>query len=310
MGRSLFERAIYRVQMLCPNNYFFNNLIARGPFKARNKRYPLDPDDPKATINDYIYDRIVSNRWTDLQLRCVDKETCKEAFREMAPSAKTPRTIEVIDGHESSFTFEIFTDKITKHFNTKTVAKPTAGSGSVLFLRTVPPQDRLLSFYKDLRHNFFFAHRESQYATLRKKCIVEDDISTGQELTDYKFFCSYGRVFACQVDEGRYTKHTKTYLSLPDFTIIDATWGAVGRSDHVERPENLDEMMELSKQLSLPFEFVRVDLYNTSNGVFVGELTFTHGCSREVLSDEAFGRQMLANVKDGSKFTTFWRGSH
>ena len=43
----------------------------------------------------------------------------------------------------------------------------------------------------------------------------------------------------------------------------------------MERPWHLEEMLEVARRLSGPFEFVRVDLYDTPKGVRFGELTFT-----------------------------------
>jgi hypothetical protein len=282
--------------MCCPNTYFFNRSIAIPPYIERHGRAPKDPDDPGATINDYIFDKMARNNWSELQRRCVDKELCKAEFAQLAPEALCAKTIDVIDCHRR-LPFPEFAQLISKHFNTKTVAKPTSGSGNVLFLKTQPIEARLLSLYRDARHNFFFAHRESQYATLRKKVIVEEDLSSGQALTDYKLFCSRGHAFMCQVDAERFSNHTKTYLTLPDFRIVDETWGFVGRSDHVDRLASLERMISLAEQLSRDFEFVRVDLYDTPRGIFVGELTFTPGCSLEVLSSDAFGIEMLRNIR-------------
>ena len=41
------------------------------------------------------------------------------------------------------------------------------------------------------------------------------------------------------------------------------------------RPIHLSEMVEYARRLSAPFPFVRVDLYDTADGVVFGELTFT-----------------------------------
>ncbi|MCU0862051.1 MAG: hypothetical protein MUE65_07010, partial [Methanomassiliicoccales archaeon] len=46
----------------------------------------------------------------------------------------------------------------------------------------------------------------------------------------------------------------------------------------IERPRNLERMLDISRRLSSPFPFVRVDFYDLGDRVYVGELTFyPHG---------------------------------
>jgi len=83
--------------MCCPNIYFFNRSIAIAPYFERHGRAPRNPNDPGATINDYIFDKMTRNNWSELQLRCVDKELCKAEFVRLAPEALCAKTIDVID---------------------------------------------------------------------------------------------------------------------------------------------------------------------------------------------------------------------
>ena len=43
----------------------------------------------------------------------------------------------------------------------------------------------------------------------------------------------------------------------------------------VDRPDALDEMIEVAARLAKGFALVRVDLYYTDNRIYFGELTFT-----------------------------------
>ena len=42
-----------------------------------------------------------------------------------------------------------------------------------------------------------------------------------------------------------------------------------------EKPKNLELMIEYSKKLSEDFAFVRVDMYNINNTIYLGEMTFS-----------------------------------
>lgn len=46
------------------------------------------------------------------------------------------------------------------------------------------------------------------------------------------------------------------------------------RNPDVERPEKLQEMLELAKKLSKDIPFVRTDFYTVHGKVYFGELTF------------------------------------
>jgi len=53
---------------------------------------------------------------------------------------------------------------------------------------------------------------------------------------------------------------------------IDAQIGGK-RNTEVPKPKHFEEMIEVAKQLSQSFPFVRVDFYETEQRVYVGEMT-------------------------------------
>ena len=57
----------------------------------------------------------------------------------------------------------------------------------------------------------------------------------------------------------------------------DINWIPLSRdSFKLERPPQIDEMIELAKMLSAPFEFVRIDFYLSKDGrIYFSEFTFT-----------------------------------
>ena len=42
----------------------------------------------------------------------------------------------------------------------------------------------------------------------------------------------------------------------------------------IEKPKNLAKMIEIARELSTEFKFVRIDLYNVDGDIFFGEATF------------------------------------
>ena len=53
-------------------------------------------------------------------------------------------------------------------------------------------------------------------------------------------------------------------------------------------PQHLEEMLNLSEELSSGFTFMRVDFYETDEGVFFGEITFYPGSGFEKFIPTSF----------------------
>ena len=110
-----------------------------------------------------------------------------------------------------------------------------------------------------------------------KPCIIAEEYaeqSDGQ-LCDYKFMCFNGEprwILACS---GR--KKSTVYEN------HDMNWDLFipspnsARRAHVPRPAHFDKMVDISKKLSAPFPFVRVDFYEANDRIYIGEMTFTPG---------------------------------
>jgi hypothetical protein len=91
---------------------------------------------------------------------------------------------------------------------------------------------------------------------------------------DFKFFTFSGVVEMIQVDTGRFSDHRRM-LRRPDWTPLRGTLGAYRNPDDLgdAKPLNLDTMLSWAAELGRGLDFVRVDLYDLGDRVFVGELT-------------------------------------
>ncbi|MDR1071988.1 MAG: hypothetical protein LBL21_05090 [Rickettsiales bacterium] len=109
--------------------------------------------------------------------------------------------------------------------------------------------------------------------------------SDGTPISDYKFFCSMGDVFACRVHEAPADDITSdakklSHYSIPDWQYIPALQGRtedgggwLDTNPNVPRPKNLDAMIELSKKMSADLPLLRLDLYGAGERILVGEMT-------------------------------------
>lgn len=173
---------------------------------------------------------------------------------------------------------------------------------------------------KHLKTNFYTLYREWHYKDIEPRVFVEELLSDPIESTqspakpdsnpcentafhnpkgfrapsDYKIHC-LGNAMFVQVDTDRFTRHTRS--------IFDDKWEKLDFSilypqpDFVPpKPQNLESMLQIAETLGRGFGGVRIDLYNLSGKIIVGELTFTHGGGTE---------RFYPNEWD-KKFGTLW----
>ena len=129
---------------------------------------------------------------------------------------------------------------------------------------------------KSLEKDYYKAGREWPYKNVRRRIIAEEYIEDiNGELHDYKFFCFNGIVRFFKIDYGRYTQHKANYY---DRNGIFLDCGEVQyhgcKDDNLVIPVNLSEMISIAEILAKKLPFVRVDLYNLSGKIYLGELTF------------------------------------
>nr|WP_319271816.1 ATP-grasp fold amidoligase family protein [uncultured Draconibacterium sp.] len=126
--------------------------------------------------------------------------------------------------------------------------------------------------------NYFYRGREWVYKSLYPRFICEQLIldKYGQDPLDYKIFCFNGKPTYIQIDFNRFGNHTRAFYDLnwnkQNFSILHPI-----SDEELEKPKNLNELIDVAKKLSENFPFVRVDLYNPDNKIYFGEMTFYPG---------------------------------
>lgn len=120
---------------------------------------------------------------------------------------------------------------------------------------------------------------ENHYSFIEPKIIAEEFIQEMDgNLHDYKFHCFNGQPKFCQLIGDRIPNSHHYYLAFytPDWKKTDITYNnhAVYQKDF-EKPQKLDQMLQLAKEMSAPFSYVRVDFYLLNGNIYFGELTFT-----------------------------------
>lgn len=170
--------------------------------------------------------------------------------------------------------------------------KCTHGSGYNIIVRNKNKEDKdqifkQLNFW--MKENYAIISSELHYYNITPKIIIEKFLQdkNGKLPTDYKFFASKGKVICCLLISGRENKLERIYVD-ESFYNLKLVSEYTGKDYTLLKPDSFDKMIEISKNLSKDFSFVRVDLYDVDGQVVFGELTFTpHGCNHEYLSDTA-----------------------
>lgn len=157
------------------------------------------------------------------------------------------------------------------------VVKPTHASGAGYFLRNQSDIETLMRRRPEkewLAQDHFKLNREWAYKDVARRIIIEEMLGKpGEELIDYRFFCFDGKPVHI---ETRTPRDGILYEAIytPDWQKQDLHGNHYPvLPGELPRPEKLDKMLEIVSKISTGIRFARVDLYDTPEGPFVGEVT-------------------------------------
>ena len=94
------------------------------------------------------------------------------------------------------------------------------------------------------------------------------------QIVDYKIFCFHGQPNFVEVCSNR-ASGLKIHVYTLDWEPLDVVVPKKKGDYSIPRPTQLERMVQISRQLSADFDFVRVDLYEIHGKIYFGELTFS-----------------------------------
>ena len=237
--------------------------------------YPLDLKHPK-TFNEKLqwmklYDR--NPMYTDL----VDKLKVKKWVAEKIGSEHVIPTLAVYDSVE-----DIRLEELPEQF----VLKCNHDSGGVVICtdkRAFNFNAAKTKLKKSFAHNFYWDYREWVYKNVERKLFVEKFMENAVEretsgfagLRDYKFFCFNGEPKVMYISNDRAENPTTDFFDM-DYNSLPIYMKDPPSSIPPNKPALFEEMKKFAAILSEGFRQVRVDFYETKQGVFFGEMTFSH----------------------------------
>lgn len=233
------------------------------------KKLPLN--DPK-TYNEKLqwlklYDR------NPVYSTMVDKYGAKNYIAEIIGEEHIIPTINVWDKFE-----DIDFDTLPEQF----VLKTTHDSGGVVICQDKSKLDKVAArkkLSKSLKHNYYYNGREWPYKNVKPRIIAEEYLSAlGEEgLVEYKIFCFNGVakiVLACR-GQAHGAGRINDFMDRDFNRIPVKSLNPTSKTDP-ERPEQLDDIIEIAEKLSAGIPQLRVDTYIANGKIYVGELTFFH----------------------------------
>jgi len=119
---------------------------------------------------------------------------------------------------------------------------------------------------------------EWAYQSIKRKIVIQkllkDENGKLPEI-EYKFYIFHGKCELIRVDSDLncVLHHLKRVFFKPDWKMLDVTHSNRERGPYINSPDDLSKMIKIAEELSRPFDFVRVDLYNINGKIYFGELT-------------------------------------
>lgn len=117
---------------------------------------------------------------------------------------------------------------------------------------------------------------EWAYQHIRPQIIVEEFLTPrqGSELHDYRMYTFDGVVKAINVGSPSYRRDNLNAFFYPDWTLIPLSHSLEELPHELPaRPERLNELITAASRIGGEIDFARVDLYDTNQGVVLGEVT-------------------------------------
>jgi len=169
-------------------------------------------------------------------------------------------------------------DEVFVNLPNKFVIKANHGSGMVkLCNKEETNLDELNSIFQEwLDIDYSKLGREWFYKDVERLIIIEEMLDfSGEAPPDFKFFTSRGKAFLVQLDLDRFKGHKRNIYD-EHFNLLNVK---IKRNNGplLEKPATFDKARKIAEDLSVDFDFIRVDLYLVGDKIYFGELTNVPG---------------------------------
>ena len=155
---------------------------------------------------------------------------------------------------------------------------------------------------KWVKENFAYRFGETNYQFIKPCIYCEEylDDGSGMQPVDWKFLCFNGEPKILMVCTERATGAKFMFTDLEYNNLHLTAKGHHYGGTLPPKPDTLDAMAQIARELAADFPFVRVDIYDIKGKLYIGELTFSPlGCAIDYITTD--GLQMMGDWLDISK---------
>jgi hypothetical protein len=228
---------------------------------------------PENWINLPFYEkiRIYGLSLTEFHAKYTDKLNAKEIIKREVREIKTAEVIKILDSPR---------DLTMKDFGSK-IIKSVHASGWNIKLNVFPSIEKINEIKKKLKmwNKKYKPTTERNYSFIEPKFFIEEmleDKIAKDSLMVYMIRCINSEPISIGV---KYKDKQNSY---------DLKWNKIYSELFFEipKPDELEMLLNISRRLSKPFEFVRLDYFITNKGVYFSEFTFVPNAGLPVFPEE------------------------
>lgn len=192
---------------------------------------------------------------------------------------------------------EIDFDSLPNQF----VLKCTHDSGGIVICKdksTLDKKQALEKLHDGILKNFYWLNREWPYKNVKPRIIAEPYLEDSDgELKDYKVFTFNGEPKLIEIDYNRFKGHLRNLYDV-EWNRLDVTIQfPTDKNKKFDKPVVLEQLLDMSRQLSKGIPHVRTDFYIVNDRIYFGEMTFYHGSGFEKILPESFDVEMGSWIK-------------
>jgi len=121
-----------------------------------------------------------------------------------------------------------------------------------------------------------YSTREWAYHQMAPRILIEEMLfpKSGKELLDYRLYTFEGKVAVINVGSPAYRAKKVNVFFFPDWTLVPLGCNAEPLPEPLPRkPESLPAMINAAGRLGKGIDFARIDFFETTKGVILGEMT-------------------------------------
>ena len=271
--RKIMTDKVFRMDLLSDRG-FYRDMSDEEYLKKRFKAfkgYELDLVHPKTYCEKLQWLKLYDRKPEYVTM--VDKYAVKEYVSSRVGEEHVIPLLGVWDSFD-----EINFDKLPNQFVLK-VTHNSGGSAVCKDKNTFDKDSAKENLQKWLGRNYFWGGREWPYKHVKPRIIAEEYIPSlgNPDSIEYKSTCFGGKVGFITICIG--PAHVELWKRTNDSYTTDfqhMPWWAYYKNAKVEpeKPEQWEELIELSEKLSAGIPEVRVDFYIINGKVYFGEFTF------------------------------------